>query len=244
MQNHRIHSGRLSFSRTSVSSSFWTADLVRDRDDERIRLLHSLTHAHRVARSSAVAAASATGVCWDSQARRWFRPRIGASERKDSRASLVTISGDVRIDCTDCDVGREFVANVWRMSPIWQVTAVHGSEPIKAPRKQSHTATPQTPHAMLIPDHGTIPMSRRIDSRTHAAEPSAFESSPSSTERVIASGRGMRWVRNGPRGAARMLADKDPSVVSNVRRTTARAGWKSAPDNTFYVTSTVSAMNA
>ncbi len=145
----------------------------------------------------------------------------------------MTISGDVRMDCTDCDVGRGLVAKVCRMSPIWQVTAVHGSEPIKAPRKQSHTATPQTPHAMLIPDHGTTPMSRRIDKRTHAAVLSAFESSPSRTERVIASGRGMRRVRNGPSGAAKTLADSDPNVVSNVRRRTARAGGKSAPDNTF-----------
>ena len=240
------HRGRLSFSRIRVSSSFWEASRVREREEERMRLRHSVTHAHRFARSSELTARAVCSpcACCESHALRWLRPRIGASERNDRSASFVTISGDVRIDCTDCDVGRGFVASVWRMSPIWHVTAVHGNEPIKAPRKQSHTATPHTPQAMLIPDHGTTPTSRRIDKRTHAEELSAFDSSPSSTERVMASGRGMRCVRNGASGADKALADSDPNVVSIVRSTTASAGGNSAPASTFYVTRVPSAMNA
>lgn len=232
MYEDLYHRGRLSFSRMRVSSSFWEASRVREWEAERILLRHSLIHVQRFALSSVLAACSWDAFS-DSHARRWFRPRMGASERKDKSASFMTISGDVSIDCTDCEVGRGLVAKVWRMSPTWHVTAVHGNEPIKAPRKQSHTATPHTPQAMLIPDHGTTPMRRRIDSRTHAEELSAFESSPSSTDRVMANGLGMRRVRNGPRGAASALADSDPNVVSNVRRITASAGGNKAPASTF-----------
>lgn len=244
MRNWAVHNGRLSFSLIRVSSTFSDCSRVRDRDADRMRLRHSLTHAQRFARSSADSKVGCSiGVSRDNHARRWFRPNIGASERNERSASFMTICGDVRIDCTDCDVGRGFVASVWRMSPIWQVTAVHGRDPIKAPRKQSQTATPQTPQAMLMPDQGTTPMSRRIDNRTHAAERSALASPPSRTTRVIARGRGKNCVRNGPRGAARQLADRDPTVVSNVRSMIESAGGKSAPASTFCVPWT-SAMSA
>lgn len=39
---------------------------------------------------------------------------------------------------------------------------------MNVPRKQSAIETPQTPHAMLRPDHGTTPIKRRMDNRTQA----------------------------------------------------------------------------
>lgn len=61
-------------------------------------------------------------------------------------------------------------ASVWRMSPIWQVTAVQGRLPMKAPRAESRMGTAVTPHAMFMPDQGTMPMRRRTERRTHAAD--------------------------------------------------------------------------
>lgn len=39
---------------------------------------------------------------------------------------------------------------------------------MNVPRKQSGRETAQTPHAMLRPDQGTIPIKRRTESRTQA----------------------------------------------------------------------------
>jgi hypothetical protein len=95
---------------------------------------------------------------------------IGAKDKKDKNTNLKMISGEVRRDETVWGVGDGVEATVCRMSPIWQVTAVQGKVPIKAPRMTSESLTPQTPQAMFIPDHGTTPMSRRTLRRTQADE--------------------------------------------------------------------------
>lgn len=50
------------------------------------------------------------------------------------------------------------------------MTAVHGREPMKAPRAESRMGTAVTPQAMLMADQGTMPMRRRTERRTHAAD--------------------------------------------------------------------------
>ena len=41
---------------------------------------------------------------------------------------------------------------------------------MKVPRKQSLKPTPRTPQATLIPDHGTIPISRNTVKRTQTGD--------------------------------------------------------------------------
>jgi hypothetical protein len=121
------------------------------------------------------------------------------------------------------------------------VTAVQGNEPMKDPRKQSETATPQTPHAMLMPDHGITPMRRKTDSLTQAEDlffvPNACRSvsaSPSKAARVISRVLGKKWVKNGAKGADSIDAHTEPIVVKSVRSSVAKAGENRAPANTFY----------
>ena len=110
----------------------------------------------------------------------------------------------------------------------WHVTAVHGRPPMNAPKKQSVRGTPQTPHAMLIPDQGTTPMRRSIDKRTQAgdlgADPAAKSVSPSKAFRVISSARGKNLLRTGARGALRAVAITDPTVVKKVNSKVANRG--------------------
>jgi hypothetical protein len=158
--------------------------------------------------------------------------------------SLKMIQGDVNNDDTVCGVGEGVDATVCKISPIlmissvsskmpslgskkeqtWHVTAVHGSEPIKEPRKQSRIATPQTPQAMLIPDHGTTPMRRRMLSLTQAGDDDftdavavgSDDEVPSNACLVMSSARGIAYVRNGASGAARSVAQMEPRAVSTV----------------------------
>lgn len=111
---------------------------------------------------------------------------------------------------------------------------------MNAPSMQSLMATPHTPQAMLIPDHGTTPMRRSTERRTHADDldldfaPRSGSESPSNALRVMSSARGKKWVRNGARGVASRVAQRDPIVVSVVRSTVANAGENRAPARTFY----------
>ena len=127
-------------------------------------------------------------------------------------------------------------------SITWHVTAVHGRDPINAPSMQSVIDTPQTPHAMLIPDQGTTPMRRSTDRRTHAEDrgfadlPDVSRSgseSPSRALRVMSKARGKKCVKKGERGVASNVAHAEPIMVRVVRRTVAYAGEKSAPAKTF-----------
>jgi hypothetical protein len=116
------------------------------------------------------------------------------------------------------------------------VTAVHGKVPMNVPNMQSQSGTAQTPQAMLMPDHGTIPMSRRIERRTQAGDVDldvATSGSPSKVVRVNSTARGKKWDKSGARGVARRVAQADPSVVRVVRSSVARAGEKRAPARTF-----------
>jgi len=151
--------------------------------------------------------------------------------------SLAIISGDASKSCIVLGFGDGVEATVWRMSPIWHVTAVHGIDPINDPNKQSFIATPHTPHATLIPDHGTMPMRRRIDRRTHA-EDLGFSSlvAPSIALRVMSNARGNILTKKGASGADRRLAKIEPTVVSAVSRSVANHGENSAPARTFQST--------
>lgn len=99
---------------------------------------------------------------------------------------------------------------------------------MKDPRKQSLTATPQTPQAILMPDQGTTPISRMIDRRIHGA---VFDwavevelESPCSTFLVASNARGNQWDSKGAIGLANNEAITEPMVVSKVRRRVAHAG--------------------
>lgn len=114
---------------------------------------------------------------------------------------------------------------------------------MKEPRKQSEMATPQTPEAMLMPDHGTTPTSRRIESLTQVEDllfaPNdciSASASPSKAARVISSAFGKYWVRKGASGDDSIVAQSEPIVVSRVRRSVAKAGENKAPANTFQTT--------
>jgi len=110
---------------------------------------------------------------------------------------------------------------------------------MKAPSMQSVRDTPQTPQAILIPDHGTTPMRRRTESRTHVEERGFAElsrcrsASPSRALRVMSNARGKKWVRKGARGVANKVAQAEPTIVRAVRRMVAYAGEKRAPETTF-----------
>ena len=67
---------------------------------------------------------------------------------------------------------------------------------MKVPRKQSHKPTPRTPQATLIPDHGTIPISRKTVKRTQTGDEALVlalvPESASKALRAKASGREAR----------------------------------------------------
>ena len=95
---------------------------------------------------------------------------------------------------------------------------------------QSTRETPQTPLAMLIPDHGTTPTRRSTERRTQAGdlgldgdpEGSGSKSeSPPRALRVISNARGKSLARKGPRGAESKVAQAEPTVVSALRSTVA-----------------------
>lgn len=97
--------------------------------------------------------------------------RIGARDRNDRSANFIMMAGLVNREETVCDAGDVGCdATVCKISPIWHVTAVQGRVPMNAPSMQSERGTPETPQAMLIPDHGTTPMSRKTERRTQAEE--------------------------------------------------------------------------
>ena len=111
---------------------------------------------------------------------------------------------------------------------------------MKVPSEQSTRDTPQTPHAMLMPDQGTTPMSRNTESLTQAGDfgrpPEFAESasdSPPRALRVMSSAFGNILARKGPRGAERSEAHIEPTVVSVVSRMVAYSGENSAPPRTF-----------
>lgn len=115
------------------------------------------------------------------------------------------------------------------------MTAVQGNDPINEPKKQSIMATPQTPQAMLMPDHGTMPIKRSTDSRTHADDFGVSSLvAPSMAFRVMSKARGNIFTKNGANGAASRLAKIDPNVVSRVSKSVASAGENSAPARTFW----------
>ena len=122
----------------------------------------------------------------------------------------------------------------------WHVTAVHGKQPMKVPNMQSVKETPQTPQAILMPDQGTTPINRNMESLTQGAdlvlESSSLvgsEESPASAFRVISSARGNMYDKKGARGAARRVAHSEPMVVRAVSMMVANAGEKRAPASTF-----------
>lgn len=103
------------------------------------------------------------------------------------------------------------------------------------PRKQSAMATPQTPHAMLMPDHGTTPTRRKTDNLTQAEDlvfvPSSV--SPSRASRVISRAFGNKCVKNGASGVASSVAHTEPIAVRSVRTSVAQVVGNSAPAKTF-----------
>ena len=118
----------------------------------------------------------------------------------------------------------------------WQVTAVQGRVPMNVPRRQSLRGTPHTPHAILMPDHGTTPTRRRTDRRTQAGDvalTAAEFGSPSNATRVNSNARGKKWDKSGASGEERRVAQAEPTVVRDVRRMVAREGEKRAPARTF-----------
>lgn len=164
---------------------------------------------------------------------------MGARDKNDRKINFAISSGEVKSDCTVRGVGDGAEATVCKMSPIWHVTAVHGREPMKPPKKQSVIATPHTPQAILMPDQGMIPISRSMERRIHGddlfvdtlgSEPS-FD--PSKATRVNARARGNMLTKNGARGADRRLAKIEPTVVSTVMSKVAQSGENSAPARTF-----------
>lgn len=134
------------------------------------------------------------------------------------------------------------------MKLTWQVTAVQGKVPMNEPNMQSHVGTPQTPQAILIPDHGTTPTSLSTESLTQAPEVLDNESTsasvddggllawPSNAERVISRTRGRKRMTSGASGAASDDAQSEPIVVRNVNRIVANTGENSAPASTFHMT--------
>src|SRR6266851_1201986 len=109
-------------------------------------------------------------------------------------------------------------------------------EPMRVPREQSHKATPRTPQAMLIPDQGTIPTSRKTVKRTQVGDVALVPGPESASNmlRANANGRGKKWVRKGERGAARSVARRDPIVVSTASNSVAKTGENKAPARTFF----------
>lgn len=119
---------------------------------------------------------------------------MGAKDKNVNKISFRMMSGDRSSEVIEWAVEDGLAATLCSISPIWHVTAVHGRAPMNVPRKQSAIETPQTPHAILRPDHGTTPIKRRTESRTQTGVLSReveFESeSPCSAFLVTARARG------------------------------------------------------
>ena len=123
-----------------------------------------------------------------------------------------------------------------RMSPSWQVTAVHGRAPMNAPTAHwmSERRGRARPAKTLMLDQGTIPIRRRSARRAHGEEARVvLEEGPSRAMRVNVVTEGKKRVRSGASGAARIVAIREPSVVRVVWRRMARAGGRSAPVRMF-----------
>jgi len=58
---------------------------------------------------------------------------------------------------------------LFRISPTWQVMAVHGAQPTRVEMKQSMRGIRIMPDAIFIPDQGTMPTRRRRAKRTQVA---------------------------------------------------------------------------
>lgn len=107
-QYYDARSSMARFSSTSMLSSCSLAsrDRVREREDMRILVRQSCTHAtlHRDERFSSVESACGGCSCVI-KARRCSRPRMGASDKNDNSTSLIIIAGDAKRDETVCGVG-------------------------------------------------------------------------------------------------------------------------------------------
>lgn len=175
---------------------------------------------------------------------------MGPRDKSVRKTSFASMAGLVRSSATVCWVvaADGAWATLMRMSPICTVTAVHGRVPRKAPRKQSHRGIEQTPDAMLMPDHGTTPMRRRIDKRIHAgdwlfvgwvdtrlsSEVEMTSALPCRAALVSASAFGNRWEMSGARGLARRVDKTDPSDVKRVIQMVARIGLSKTPARMFW----------
>ena len=108
---------------------------------------------------------------------------------------------------------------------------------MNAPNKQSNKETPVTPQAILMPDHGTIPISLSTDRRTQPGDLSRDEaiivSLPSSAFRVSAKAFGKNWEMIGAKGVANNDDSTDPTAVREVMSNVADTGDIRTPDNTF-----------
>lgn len=108
---------------------------------------------------------------------------------------------------------------------------------MNAPKKQSNKETPATPEAILIPDHGTTPMSLNTDKRTQPGDFSLDEvvsvSPPSSAFRVSSRTFGMACDMKGAKGVANNDDITDPRAVREVISNVADTGDIRTPDNTF-----------
>lgn len=114
---------------------------------------------------------------------------------------------------------------------------------MNAPSMQSNRGTPETPQAILIPDQGTTPISRRTERRIHAdctVESGFDRDDPWRAARVMSRARGKKCERTGARGAERRVEQAEPIMVRKDRRTTARTGENKAPARTFCKISKVS----
>jgi hypothetical protein len=87
---------------------------------------------------------------------------------------------------------------------------------MKVPNIQSLSDTPHTPQAMLMPDHGTTPIRRITERRTHGED--LGSEPPARALRVISNARGNKMARNGASGVERRVAHREPNVVKVVRR--------------------------
>lgn len=108
---------------------------------------------------------------------------------------------------------------------------------MNAPKRQSNKDTPVTPQAMLMPDHGTTPMSLNTDNRTQPGDLSLGDvvnaSPPSSALRVSASAFGTTCDIIGAKGVANNDDSTDPNAVRKVINNVAHTGGIRTPDSTF-----------
>lgn len=87
----------------------------------------------------------------------------------------------------------------------------------------------------MIPDQGTMPISRKTVKRTQVGDVAlVLRESASKTLRTTANGRGKKRVRKGERGAERSVARIEPTVVSTARSSVAKRGENRAPARTFF----------